>query len=113
MDANRQNKICELAEKEIDSILNKPEMTPTDLSNLGDLVDIIKDMAEVKAMDERDYMQGASGGRPSYYGSGQLYYGYEPDRNRNSYGGNQNRVNRYPGNSYGYDDLRMMNRDWM
>lgn len=38
---------CRMVEKEIDSIVSKEELTPTELEQLDKLVDIYKDIAEV------------------------------------------------------------------
>ena len=108
MDARLCEDIRQMVEKEI---VNKEEMSPTDLENLGEMVDIIKDLHEI---DGSQMPSGMSGGSMPYYGA--IYY----DSNRNGRGSSYR--SNYDGqgrgydtrSSYGrYDDMRMMpDRGW-
>ena len=114
MDANKNMEICKAAEKQIDQLLAKPDMSTTDIEILGELVDIVKDLSEVKKNDEMS-MQGMSG---SSYGFSVPYWGnFNMDEPRytkgTSYGRGGNPSVRYynDGRSYGrYDEMdnRMM-----
>ena len=121
MDANKNMEICKVVEKQIDQILAKPDMSPNDLENLGELIDIVKDLSEIKR-DEEMPMPGMSG---SSYGFSVPYWGNfnmeDPRYTKgSSYGRSNMNNNRYVynnnGSSYGrYDDMdgRMMpGRDW-
>ena len=108
MDAKMNDNICRLVEKEIDTIVNKTEMTPADLENLGELVDIFKDIHEINSSAP----MGMSGASMPYWGS--INYDdsqWRRDRG-NSYGSGPYRYN--DGNSYGRGyDMRMPNRsEW-
>ncbi|MCR5503423.1 MAG: hypothetical protein K6F53_10475 [Lachnospiraceae bacterium] len=113
-----------LVESEIDIISKKTEMSEQDLMSLDKLIDIVKDLHEVEAMETNGY-------------SGKVvmpYYGYIGYDDGNSYGrgGNRNGSNYNQGNyaqngnsgrnyansgrnSYGRgydDDMRMMPERW-
>ncbi len=77
MDYRMIDDTCRMVEKEIDSIVSKDELTPTELDQLDKLVDIYKDIAEVKSMDGGGMSQGRSNGRSSYNGAS---YGYDKSR---------------------------------
>ena len=97
--------VRQMVSKEINKIVSKPEMSPTDLEQLGEMIDIMKDICEV---DNMDSPQGSSYGTMPYWGQ----ISYEDRPNRSSYG----RMGRYNDNSNygrGYDyDNRMMPREW-
>lgn len=109
----------ELVEKEIDEIVKKGEMSPTELEQLYKLIDIAKDICEI----EEDKMGGVSGrvsyGTMPYWG--QISY-EDSSYGRNGRSGtnyNQNGSGRNYNNgrsSYGrdYDDRMMPDRrmDW-
>lgn len=127
MDTRLCEDVKQMVEKEIDTIVNKEEMTPDDLENLGELVDILKDLHEMDDTQSQG-MSGRSYGIMPYYG----YIGYDEPYGRSgakggrtsnngtspnggsSYGnyaqGRPNRMNYNDGLSYGYDDMRMMPR---
>lgn len=118
MDAKLQDSICHIVEKEIETIVNKDEMTPTELEQLGELVDIIKDIKEIESED-KGYSGRVSYGSMPYWGQinyEDQYRGRIGD-NRVSYGrDNRPQYNRGNdgGNSYGryYEDGRMMPDRW-
>lgn len=118
----------ELVEREIEDIVKKDEMSPTELDILDKLVDISKDICEMEQMKSGGYSGRSSYGVMPYYGM----IGYEDasyGRGGNRSGANYNQGNyaqggnsgrNYAGNnsgrnSYGrgYDDM-MPNRqiDW-
>lgn len=100
--------VKQMVSKEITKITSKPEMSPTDLEQLGEMIDIIKDICMIDT--DYDMPSGASRGVMPYWGS--IQYEDRPNTNRTSYG----RMGRYNDNSsYGrYDgyDNRMMPREW-
>lgn len=118
MDAKLQDNVCRVVEKEIESIVNKDEMSSMELTQLGELIDIIKD---IHMMDNEE--QGYSG-RMSYGFNTMPYWGqigYDDSQwknrandNRMSYGNDTRYANTRGGNSYGrYEDMRMMpDRGW-
>ena len=107
-----------MVEHEIEMIVQKEEMTPTDLEMLGELVDIVKDICEIDEDEEMKH-EGHSGkiGSMPYYGA--IMYDDSQWNNRyrdrgSSYG--RDGGDRYGrGSSYGrYEDGRMMpsDRSW-
>ena len=117
-----------LLDCELDTISKKQEISEQDLDALDKMIDIIKDMDEMEAMQ----MSGGMSGARASYGTMMPYMGagyYNDDATygrggRNSYGYNQNytqggnsgRNYGNSGGSYGrYDEMngRMMpGRDW-
>ena len=123
MDAKLQDNVCRMVEREIEIIVNKEEMSPVELEQLGELVDIIKDIHEID-IDEKGFS-----GRMSYGFNAMPYWGqigYDDSQwrgrtgdNRVSFGMGRDSGTRYAdgrgGNSYGryYEDGRMMpDRNW-
>lgn len=85
-----------LFEKELEKIVDKGDITPANLDYSYKLIDIIKDIDEVCAMDnaEREYEDEYSG-RRSYRNGYSRNYPYENYSYRGSYQGNPG----YSGNS--------------
>lgn len=131
MDNRLFDDLCKMIEEEIKAIVDKDDISPTDLDQLDKWVDIKKDIIETKNMEESGEMmpQGMSGrsyGIMPYYG----YIGYDEPygrsgaiRGRSNVNGASNnstssygnyaqsrsgRMNYNDGSSYGYDDMRMM-----
>ena len=52
MDAKLQDNVCRMVEREIEAIVNKEEMSPVELEQLGELVDIIKDIHEIDSEEK-------------------------------------------------------------
>lgn len=100
--------VRQIISKEINKIVSKPEMSPTDLEQLGEMIDIMKDICEV---DNMDSPQGSSHGVMPYWNMGQISYEDRP--NRSSYG----RMGRYNDNSSygrydGYDRMIPNRVEW-
>lgn len=95
-------------EDELKLICKKPEMSPSDIEMIYKMVDILKDVSTIEAMENSAYSQ-ANNSRMSYDDPSMSYaYG-------NSYGnGNSNRGNSYDDYSYrrGRDSMgRYTSRD--
>lgn len=80
--------IQDMLEDELKKISKKEDITTMDLDNIYKMVDIVKDVATVKAMQEggysQDYSRGSYGGS---YGRGGSYNSYEGSYGRGSYDG--------------------------
>ena len=109
MDAKMNDNIVRVVEKEIDTIVGKPEMSSADLECLGELVDILKDIHEINS----SVPMGMSAGVMPYWGAVN-YDDSQWKRDRNSYGTNNGPYRYNDGNSYGRGyDMRMPNRsEW-
>lgn len=62
--------VCDRAEEELKQICKKPELTQMDVNNMGELVDIIKDITTVEAMknaEDRDWNREYSRGYEADY----------------------------------------------
>lgn len=102
--------VRQMVNQEIEAIVAKDEMSPSDLDMLDKLIDISKDVCE---MDSMSMDKGMSGARMPYYG----YIGYDEYPNRRDSSRGRSNMGRYnEGSSYGrYDnvDMRMMPRqEW-
>lgn len=85
------DRITELIEQEIKPLTMKQDISPQELKNLGEAVDILKDVETIKAMKEADY-----GGE--YSNRGNSYGSYDGQSNRGnrgygSYDGMQSNAN--------------------
>lgn len=87
--------IQDMLEDELKKIAKKEEISTNDLDNIYKMVDIVKDVTTVKAMEEGGYSQESS--RRSYEGSydrGGSYNSYEGSYGRGSYDGSYGRRGR-------------------
>lgn len=122
------DRIEEMINEEIKPLVSKNDISPAELKNLGEAVDIIKDIQTIKAMkkaEEEDTMQSQES-RSSYgrsYGGNRSYGSYDDmsmamgrnsGRSYGSYEGNSGRMMPYP--YYMYDagvDSQGMNSQGM
>lgn len=116
------DRIEEMIHEEIKPLISKNDISPTELKNLGEAVDIIKDIQTIKVMkkaEEEDTMQSQES-RSSYgrgYGGNRSYGSYDDmpmamgrnsGRSYGSYEGNSGRMMPYPYYMY---DAGMASRD--
>lgn len=100
-----------LLEEELEKIVRKGDITPTELERLDKAVDIIKDIETICAMKEYNYQEdeeGYSGGHPMYMRDGRGG-SYEGSYRRGGGGGGNSRMGgymmdpRYYGDGRSYD----------
>lgn len=100
-----------LFENELEKIVSKGDMTPANLELTYKVIDIIKDITEICAMDNSDYgYDDEYSGRHSYRRGYSMNYPY-----RNNYSGNSMLVSKLHNlmNEAGNDRERMMIQNWL
>ena len=105
------NEYEKMVMRELENVISKGELNPGDVKNLGEAVDIIKDLYTVEAMKHSD-AGGYSGGYMRGYPP-EMEYSMRGNSNR-MYDGNYERRSSYRGGGdytrggYARDDGRMM-----
>lgn len=109
--------ICEMIEVELEDITRERKLNPDTLEVIGDAVDIVKDIATIKAMKEASYEDGYSREGNSYRNGGSsnrypIYYedGMSMARGGQGGGGRSGRYERYErgGGSSRNDEKEML-----